>query len=164
MAAAKRKLDHVTTLRELWKRVADQFWTVIVTEEFTQLSADLVHKLLSRNDLRVKSEWDIVWAVERWISADEPGRLRHAARLFGCVHFRNLSTKELYHLAHRQEPMFNEPQIRKAIVDANWYQTCLKEKNSVNIGKKTANSTGGAVGVDQSQRQSSSKQPHAAVR
>jgi len=129
--ADERGLKHTTLMRKQWCLVAGQFSAVAITEEFLQLSVEMLYRLLTRDDLLVRTERDVVCAAIRWIKGNEDERRHHAAKILGCVRFMNLSPGDLITLADRDDYMFIEPRIRNAILEANWYHTCKRGKDEM---------------------------------
>jgi hypothetical protein len=103
-----------------WQQIANNFSRVVRSRPFLQLGVDAVCRLLSRDDLMVTSERDVVEAGLRWINADRAARLRHIGQVLGCVQFSRLRPDELVWLTNSENYLLADQKIRDAILEANW--------------------------------------------
>lgn len=75
-------------------RVAYNFRQIRLQEQFQDLDAKLIFKLLSSDDLRVNSEQDVVAALLDWVNFDRSDRMKYMPNLIRTIRV-PLLTKEV---------------------------------------------------------------------
>ncbi|XP_062610030.1 actin-binding protein IPP-like [Saccostrea cucullata] len=104
------------------RKITYNFLEVKEDPEFFNLDLDTLCTILSADNIKVRSEFEIFAAAVSWIHHhDFQQRIHHIEKVMSCVRFTLMTSQELF-LCFRKFPMLKQnPTCVNMITMANWY-------------------------------------------
>jgi hypothetical protein len=118
------------TSRNTFSSISEHSSSLLRSSGILQCDLDILEKLLGCDELKVKSELDVFYAILGWIDYDEDHRLQCAPFLMKKIILQYVKPEDIYRIIEPQRKLFQRNDCREILGNAYWLEIKTLTDNS----------------------------------